>query len=253
MDIWVILFSLLMLSNCRVCTGLVSKSSKLQISRQIGLIGSAWTHRYSSSHGVEGATQKKTVLVPIAKGSEELETITITNTLTRAGVEVHIVSINDELEVVCSRGAVIKAPQSLAEVAKKDFDMIVCPGGMPGASNLHGSSLLCDMLRRQVKANKFVGAICAAPAAVLAPLGLLATKKATCYPAKQFVDALTASKATVSIDRVVIDGNIITSRGPGTALEFALTLSRLLCGDEVCKRVCNEMLVPELYNTVSNY
>jgi 4-methyl-5(b-hydroxyethyl)-thiazole monophosphate biosynthesis len=208
--------------------------------------------------------KKKSVLIPIAKGSEELETITISDTLVRAGVDVKIVSVSNDLNVVCSRGAVIRAQEHIGDVKSETFDMIVCPGGMPGAANLYESPALRELLLRHNRDQKYLGAICAAPAVVFAPLGLLNKKRATCYPAKQFLDAIikhegelcqpiddasvTRNMDSSSFSNVVVDGNIITSRGPGTALAFALKLAQLLCGDDVCKKVSDEMLVPELYH-----
>ena len=116
--------------------------------------------------------------------------------------------------------------------------MIVLPGGLPGAEHLRDCPILIDLLQEQCKAGRLVAAICASPAVVLAPHGLLKGKKATCYPGfdSQLPDP---SKAH---ERVVRDGNCITSQGPGTALAFALTLVECLHGSDQSKAIAQQTL-----------
>jgi 4-methyl-5(b-hydroxyethyl)-thiazole monophosphate biosynthesis len=110
------------------------------------------------------------------------------------------------------------------------YDAIVLPGGMPGAENLRDTPALIELLKAQRDAGRLYAAICAAPAVALLPHGLLAGKRATCFPS--FLDRLMAADDVVASEaRVVVDGNLVTSRGPGTAIEFALTLIERLFGD----------------------
>ncbi|MDG1495115.1 MAG: DJ-1/PfpI family protein [Porticoccaceae bacterium] len=171
----------------------------------------------------------KTALVPIAEGSEEIELITIVDVLRRAGVEVTVASANRDqnLQITASRGIKITADMMLDDCAKIHYDLIVVPGGLPGAEHLAEHPVLDLMLRDQAEQGKLFGAICAAPALVLASKGLLLDKIATCYPS--FQQTLEA-KEVDSAARVVVDGNCITSQGPGTALDFALELVEQLCG-----------------------
>jgi 4-methyl-5(b-hydroxyethyl)-thiazole monophosphate biosynthesis len=168
------------------------------------------------------------VLVPIAEGSEELEAITIVDILRRAGVEVVIAGLTDE-PVVMSRHTVILPDASIDEALKEEFDMVVLPGGMPGADNLDKDERVHAAIDKAMKRGKFVAAICAAPK-ILANAGLLDGKKATSYPGFLEIESKPDVKSTGSA--VEVDGNIVTSRGPGTALDFALQLVELLEGAE---------------------
>ena len=124
------------------------------------------------------------VLVPIADGSEEIETTCIVDTLVRAGAEVTLASVGPALQVKCSRGVKIVADVMMADVATREFDCIAVPGGMPGATHIAGSAPFMSALRAHAAAGKVVGAICAAPAVVLLPAGLIpAGAAATCHPA----------------------------------------------------------------------
>lgn len=171
----------------------------------------------------------KTALVPIAEGCEEIELVTIVDVLRRAGVEVTVASANrdQKLQITASRGVKITADMMLDDCAQNHYDLIAVPGGLPGAEHLAEHPVLDLMLRDQAAQGKLFAAICAAPALVLAPKGLLLDKIATCYP--NFQQALEA-KEVDSAARVVVDGNCITSQGPGTALDFALELVEQLCG-----------------------
>lgn len=164
------------------------------------------------------------VLVPLAEGFEELEAVTIIDILRRAGIEVVVASLAGS-PVTGSHGVRIAADAPLAALAEQDFDMIALPGGMPGAEHLMGDARIADLLRRQRRRGGPVAAICAAPM-VLAAAGVLDGRRATSYPG--FLDA--ARETTVVGDAVVRDEGVITSRGPGTALDFALTLVAELAG-----------------------
>lgn len=166
------------------------------------------------------------VLVPIAEGSEELETITIVDLLRRAEIEVVIAGLTDE-PVIMSRQTVILPDMSLDEALGEDFDMVVLPGGAAGAENLDADARIHELVKRMANSGKFVGAICAAPK-VLAHAGLLNGKTATGYPG--FLDLPEQPEVKSTGGAVEVDEKIVTSRGPGTAMDFALKLIELLEG-----------------------
>lgn len=180
----------------------------------------------------------KKVLVPIADGTEEIEAACIIDTLRRAGAEVTVASV-DKLQVTASRGMKLVADALIADCASQTYDCIALPGGMPGAEHLRDSAELIGMLKKQKQAGRLYGAICASPAVVLHSHSLLEGVKATCYPAMQ--DKL--GPACVTRERVVVDGNCVTSQGPATAIEFALKLVELLYGSQKAKEVGDPMLV----------
>ena len=165
------------------------------------------------------------VLVPLAQGCEELEAVTIIDLLRRAGIEVTSAGL-DKNSVTASRGVVLVPDTNLETALQKQYDMIVLPGGLPGADHLDNNSYLRERLTQMANEGKYVAAICAAPK-VLASTGILENKKATCYPG-----VLDALGFTAETSAVIEDGNIITSRGPGTAMDFALTLIEKLVGKE---------------------
>ena len=171
----------------------------------------------------------KTALIPIAEGSEEIELVTIVDVLRRAGVEVTVASANsgEKLQICASRGTHIVADAMLDDCANKHYDLIAVPGGLPGSEHLAKHAVLDVLLRDQAAQDKLFAGICAAPALVLATKGLLLDKAVTCHPS--FQKSLEAREVDGAA-RVVVDGNCITSQGPGTALDFALELVEQLCG-----------------------
>lgn len=183
----------------------------------------------------------KRALVPIADGTEELEAVSIIDVLRRAGVSVTVASV-DGIQVTASRGVRLVADVLIHECANERYDLIALPGGMPGAEHLRDSAVLTAMLKRQQAEGRLLAAICAAPVVVLQHHGLIAGRRATCHP--NFADQLENREALES--RVVVDGNLITSRGPGTAVEFALHLVAWLCGAEKAQEVGRAMLVAGL-------
>lgn len=180
----------------------------------------------------------KKVLVPIADGSEEIETACIVDVLRRAEADVTVASVN-KLQVTASRGMKLVADKLISECVQNTYDLIVLPGGMPGAENLRDSKELAEMLKRQQNDGRLYAAICASPAVVLHHHGLLARRKATAYPG--FAEKFENTEAIDS--RVVVDGNCITSRAPGTAMEFALKLVEILYGEQKAKDIARSMLV----------
>lgn len=161
----------------------------------------------------------KRVLVPLAEGFEELEAVTIIDILRRAGIEVVVASLAGS-PVTGSHGIRLAADTPLAALVEQDFDMIALPGGMPGAEHLRNDPRIADFVRRLHGLDRPVAAICAAPM-VLAAAGVLEGRRATSYPG--FLEGSTG-------EAVVVDRNVITSRGPGTALDFALALVGELLG-----------------------
>ncbi|XP_047342553.1 protein DJ-1 homolog B-like [Impatiens glandulifera] len=160
------------------------------------------------------------ILVPIADGTEEMEATIIIDVLRRAKAEVVVASVGDTLEILASRKVKLVADTLLQDAAKLSYDLIVLPGGLGGAQAFSKSDILVEMLKNQLEANKPYGAICASPALVLEPHGLLKGKKATAFPA---MCSKLSDQSEVE-NRVVVDGNLITSRGPGTSIEFALAI-----------------------------
>ncbi len=167
-------------------------------------------------------------LIPLAQGCEELEAVTLIDLLRRAGIEVITAGLDGQ-PVVASRGVVLIPDTQLEEVLEHSFDLVVLPGGMPGADHLDNDPRIHQILKRAVAAGNYIAAICAAPK-VLANAGLLEGKRATSYPG--FLDSMELPKVTVERLPVVRDGRVITSRGPGTAMDFALELIELLVGRE---------------------
>lgn len=170
----------------------------------------------------------KTVLVPVADGTEELEAVAIIDILRRAGADVTVASVSGNRQITASRGVVITADTLIQDCADKAYDLIVLPGGIPGAHHLRDAPELTGMLKRQQESQKLFGAICASPAIVLDHHGLLAGHKATCHPG--FAGEM--DKEHHVDERVVMDGNCLTSRGAGTAVAFALALVERLYDEE---------------------
>lgn len=166
------------------------------------------------------------VLVPLAQGCEELEAVTVVDLLRRAGIGVVTAGL-DSQPVRASRGTVLVPDVTLDEAVKQRYDMIVLPGGLPGADHLNDDPRIRGLLKEMAETGRYAAAICAAPK-VLASTGLLEGRRATSYPgALQGFDGFSYSE-----DAVVQDGRIITSRGPGTAMDFALTLIENLAGKD---------------------
>lgn len=181
---------------------------------------------------------RKKVLVPIADGIEEIESVCIIDVLRRAGAEVTVASV-DGMEITASRGVKLIADKLIEDCAAETYDLIALPGGMPGAEHLRDCKELAQMLADQKQQGRIYSAMCASPAVVLGSQGLLDDKKATCHPA--MAEKLKCLEAKDS--RVVTDGNCITSRGPGTAIEFAIKLVEQLFGADRAKAVADPMLV----------
>lgn len=173
------------------------------------------------------------VLVPLAQGCEELEAVTVIDLLRRAGIDVICAGLDGQT-VRASRGVVLVPDMTLDEALADDYDMIVLPGGLPGADHLANDPRIIDLVKRMSLAGKYTAAICAAPR-VLARAGVLDNRAATSFPGAIDIDAIEG--IDYREQPVVVDGRVITSRGPGTAMDFALELIRHLKGNAVCDRV----------------
>lgn len=181
----------------------------------------------------------KNILIPIAHGVEEIEAVCMIDTLRRANLSVTVASVQDSLQITASRGVKITADALLTHCTGRTYDMVALPGGMPGSTHLAQCDLLISMLKQHVQAGFWYAAICAAPAVVLQPNGLLKGIKATCYPA--MLDHLDSEYACE--DGVVIDRTCITGQGPGFALKFALSLVEVLLGQQERQSIAEAMLI----------
>lgn len=168
------------------------------------------------------------VLVPVADGTEDLEAVAIIDVLRRAGAEVTIASVSGALSVTFSKGINILAECLIENCVDNEYDLVVLPGGVPGVENMRDSEGLIQILKNQNNLGKLYGGICAAPAIVLQTHGLLEGKIATCHPG--FATQLQNRDSSGA--KVIIDGNCITSRGAGTAVDFALVLVEQLFGNQ---------------------
>jgi 4-methyl-5(b-hydroxyethyl)-thiazole monophosphate biosynthesis len=183
----------------------------------------------------------KHALLFLAEGFEETEAVTPLDLLRRAGVEVTAVSVTKDREVVGAHGIKLLADVTIAEASELDFHALVLPGGMPGAANLAASTELDALLKKAASESKLIAAICAAPALVLAPKGLLKDKSFTCYPGmeKNLSDTVAARRLN---EKTIVDGSLITSQGVGTAISFALAIIDGLYDYDTCKKIANAVL-----------
>jgi 4-methyl-5(b-hydroxyethyl)-thiazole monophosphate biosynthesis len=168
----------------------------------------------------------KKVLVALAPGFEEIETITVVDILRRAGARV-VLAATEEGPIKGSRGVSVLADTLIHQIDDNDFDLVVLPGGQPGTTNLQKNEKVKAIIRNMYQSRKQVAAICAAPI-VLHSAGILKNRVVTSHPSVK--DQL--NDIDYSEERVVVDGNIVTSRSPGTALEFALKLVEILFGKD---------------------
>jgi len=176
-------------------------------------------------------------MVPLVNGFEEIEAFTIVDVLRRAGIEVEMVGIPGTT-ITGAHGIRVQVDKRISEVKEEEYDGIILPGGSPGYQNLMKSSRILDIVRKLNAQGKLIGAICGAPL-VLAKAGVLETKRATVYP------GLEKQLPYPRDERVVIDGNVITSQGPATAMEFALKIVEKLLGKSKASEVAEALLFTE--------
>jgi len=169
-----------------------------------------------------------TILVPIATGFEEIEAVSLIDVLRRAGIKVIVASVNGRDEVQGANGIILKPDCSLEGISSDDIDMILLPGGFGGTDILAEDENVQNLLKQMDSKNKTIGAICAAPFA-LNSAGVL-KENYTCYPS---VEEKIRLNGYTDKEKIVEDGNVITSRGPGTAICFGLYLVKKFCGDEM--------------------
>ncbi|MDR3364134.1 MAG: DJ-1/PfpI family protein [Clostridiales Family XIII bacterium] len=177
------------------------------------------------------------VYVHFADGFEEIEALTVVDLLRRAGIETEAVSIMGRLLVTGAHGVQIVCDILFEDAVYGSCELIVLPGGMPGAANLGGHAGLVEKILSFRNQGKPIAAICAAPL-VLGHAGVLKGKKATCYPG--FENELEGAEITE--DTVCVDGGVITSRGPATAMPFALALIEALKGKEAAGKIAAGLL-----------
>ncbi len=187
------------------------------------------------------ATTDKRVAVFLAEGMEEIEALTVVDLLYRAGIPCETVSITNSNVATSSHDVSIVCDREIGDTRFDfdDYDMIVLPGGMPGTTNLGECEDLTDQVRRFAADGRQVAAICAAPT-ILAKLGLLEGRRATCFPNLQ--DVLVENGATLVQDEVVVDGNITTSKGMGTAIPFGLAIVAHYLGQQTADDLARKIV-----------
>ncbi len=183
----------------------------------------------------------QTSYIFLAPGVEEVEAVATIDALRRADIPVTAVAVSDNVQVKGATGQTIVADTLISEVNTEDADWLIIPGGDPGAQNLYANSDLRAKILSHYKKNGRIASICAGPAVVLAPLGVLKGKKATCYPG--LGDAINTNGGEYVEQTVVVEPNLITSEGPGTTLPFAIEIIRATKGDKVAETVASGMLV----------
>ncbi len=178
----------------------------------------------------------------LADGFEEIEALATVDIMRRAGMTVYTVAVGAKDNAIAgAHGVAVTADRTIDEIDAADAEWLILPGGMPGATNLAACGVLSDILNRQWIKGGRIAAICAAPAVVLGPLGIIRGQDATCYPS--FRADLENYGAKYADNRVIISGNIITANGPSSALMFALAIVASTLGDDVASSVASGMLV----------
>ncbi|GAY34232.1 hypothetical protein CUMW_276620, partial [Citrus unshiu] len=187
------------------------------------------------------SSTSKRVLVPVANGSEPIESVITIDVLRRSGADVTVASVEKQLRVDACHGVKIVADALVSDCRDAVFDLIALPGGMPGATNLKESEVLESIVKKQASAGRLYAAVCASPAVALGSWGLLKGLKATCYPS--FMEQLAPACAATVESRVQQDGKVVTSRGPGTTMEFAVALVEQLYGKEKADEVSGPLVM----------
>ena len=177
----------------------------------------------------------------LAPGVEEIEAMATIDALRRADIPVVAVAVDTTLNIRGATGQTIVADCLISEIDIADAEWLIVPGGVPGAPNLHASATVSKMLLDHFGRGGRIASICAGPAVVLAPLGILKGKKATCYPG--LGEQIDSNGGSYVKEKVVIAPNLITSEGPGTTLPFAIEIIRETKGDKVAEDIAASMIV----------
>ena len=185
----------------------------------------------------------KTSYIFLAPGVEEVEATATVDALRRASIDVVTVAVGDNLQIKGATCQTLVADSLISEINADDADWIIIPGGDPGAQNLAANSELKQIVLNHFRKNGRIASICAGPAVVLAPLGVLKGKKATCYPG--LGDAINSNGGKYVEQTVVIEPGLITSEGPGTTLPFAIEIIRATKGNQVAESIETGMLVKD--------
>ena len=180
----------------------------------------------------------------LADGFEEVEAICVIDIMRRASLPIKTISITDSLQVVGAHNVTLTADSLFADTDFSDADWLILPGGMPGATNLAKYTHLGELLVKHNKAHQNIAAICASPAVVLAPLGVLDNKNAVCYPG--FEKMMT--KAKLDYKPIVSDGNILTANGPAAAIQFALAIVVYSLGYDHQREIAEGLLLYEMHH-----
>ena len=202
----------------------------------LSMLGFSGYNKENSLIHREEKIMKRTAIL-FAEGYEEVEALTVVDLLRRAKIGCDIVAVDDGVEVTGSHGIRVGADKTLSQLVMEEYDGLILPGGLRGVNNLAADERVIDMLRRFAAAGRLTAAICAGPT-VLAKAGLLQGRKACCYPGME--DQLTGAVACT--DAVVADGSIITSRGLGTAIPFALALVAYFCGEKQAQALAKSIV-----------
>ncbi len=184
--------------------------------------------------------KSQTSYIFLAPGFEEIEALATVDAMRRAGMKIVEVSVTDTKHVTGATGQTVVADSLLTDIDPTDAEWIIIPGGQPGADNLHSSQKVNEIIKNQYERGGKIAAICAGPAVVVAPTGILKGKKATCYPG--LGNMIESEGGTYVKEPVVIDGNIITSEGPGTTLMFAKAIISASVGKEKADETLSSML-----------
>jgi 4-methyl-5(b-hydroxyethyl)-thiazole monophosphate biosynthesis len=181
----------------------------------------------------------KTAYIFFADGFEEIEALSSVDVLRRAGMNVVTVSVHDDTLVTGAHGVPVEADALFDELDYADAQWLILPGGMPGATNLRNCEPLCDLLLEHYRKGGYIAAICASPAIVFGPLGLLKDHEAVCYPGM----GATLNCRAASDEMVVVSGNVVTGKGPAAASQFALAIVAMTEGVDKAQEVAAGMLL----------
>ena len=179
----------------------------------------------------------------LAPGVEEIEAMATIDALRRAEIPVVAVAVDTTLQIKGATGQTIVADSLISDIDISEADWLIVPGGVPGAPNLHDSKTVSEMLLEHFNNGGRIASICAGPAVVLAPLGILKGKKATCYPG--LGEQINSNGGEYVKEKVVTAPNLVTSEGPGTTLSFAIEIIRQTKGDKVADDTAASMIISQ--------